>query len=161
MKPSLALLIISCLLIGISACAPNPANEIVDISQDSPQVIPEEQPEDQAGDDHADIFPYLGIWFSEDRTSQLIITEANLYFHDFASNREVYTQVVAADLIENSLELRMTDIIHSGQHVGFDYPMISVQFQITEAGMQVWLNRLVITGGDQPVFYLYDEVLNH
>ena len=160
MKRHLRLLIVIFMLISATACTLAPANQPANQPEaqsidptPEPTQIEESQPDQE-------LLPFLGIWFSEDRTSQLIITDAYLYFHDFTSQREVYAQVVAANLVENSIDLRMQNIIHSGQQMGFDSPMITVQYQTSMQGMQVWLNRLVVTGGDQPVLYLHDEVLN-
>ena len=152
MMKRLTLLTSICLLAALSACASNAESQ-----QTAPNL---ESGYEEDAHDHSSIFPYLGIWFSEDRSSQLIITEAYLYFHDFTSGREVYAQVIAANLVENSIDLRAQNIIHSGQQMGFDSPMMSVQYQISTQGMRVWLNRLVVTGGDQPILYLHDEVLN-
>ncbi|MEN8242162.1 MAG: hypothetical protein ABFS17_09600 [Chloroflexota bacterium] len=152
MKKNLPLLLILCLLIATSACTLQPADE--------PAALPPDQIEIEEDIIQVEPYPFLGIWFSEDRTSQLIITDTYLYFHDFAADREVYAQVVAVNVEEHSIDLRMQNILHSGQQMGFDSPMMSVQYQISMQGMEVWLNRLVVSGGDQPVLYLHDEVLN-
>ena len=152
MKKLVHIIIWFSLLIGVSACASNPINQ--------PVNIPQEQPAEQVGHDHSGIFPYLGIWFSEDRTSQLIITEAHFYFHDFSSDREVYAQIKGADLVDDVLELRMTNILHSGQQMGFDTPMVTVQYQVSDEMMQIWLGRITLTGGDQATMFFHDAVLN-
>jgi len=152
MKRTLPLLSMFCLLIAVSACTLMPGNDPIVPSQVLTDVQVEQVEETP--------LPFLGIWFSEDRTSQLIITETHAYYHEFPSNREVYAEVVSIDLIENTINLRMNNILHSGQQMGFDSPMITVQFKISDETMQFWLSRLTVSNADQPVLYLHDEVLN-
>jgi hypothetical protein len=152
MKRTLFYLLIICLLVGLSACGSSANNNEVSPAQDTQ--------DEEDSHDHLDLFPYLGIWFSPDRSSQLVITDAYFYYHDFTSSREVYAEIQAVDLVENTIELRMYDIIHGGQHVGFDSPMLTVQYQVDGETLQIVLGRITLSGGDQPALYLQDQVLN-
>jgi hypothetical protein len=164
MKRPFPLIIVIFLLISAAACTTTPANQSVDQSiapaaEPTPEPTPEPAQEEDLLVDQEPL-TFQGIWFSEDRSSQLIITETNLYYHEFPSNREVYAEVVSVDLVTNILELRMTNILHGGQQMGFDSPMINVEFIVSDGTMQFWLHRLTVSSTDQPIKYLRDEVLN-
>jgi hypothetical protein len=152
MKNEIIVLLTVILLVGVSACAGNAGTP-------EPSLPPAEQ-QDEDVHDHSSLFPFLGIWFTPDRTSQLVITEAYFYYHDFTNGREVYAEIEAVDLVDNSIDLLMYDILYSGKQVGFDSPALTVQYQVDGEALDILLGRIIVTGGDQPTRYLHDEVLN-
>jgi hypothetical protein len=152
MKKAIIILITVFLLVGVSACGGS-----VDNPEPSPPPVDQH---DDDGHDHSSLFPYLGIWFTPDRTSQLVITEAYFYYHDFTSGREVYAEIEAVDLVDNTIDVLMYDIIHGGQRVGFDSPAVTVEYEVTGETLQIVLNNIALVDGDQPARYLHDEVLN-
>jgi hypothetical protein len=151
-KKTWFLLAIMTVFFTLTACrAGDPVNDVAENSPSAP--ISEEH-------DHSDLFPYLGIWFSADRTSQLIIKEAYLYYHEFGSDREVYARIDAVDLTENTIDVLMYNIVQGGQPVGFDSPAVTLSFQVSGEQMEFALGNLSLTQIHEPVIFILDEVLN-
>jgi hypothetical protein len=152
MKKAIIVLITIFSLLGLCACVGSAENP-------EPSPPPVEQ-HNKDGHDHSSLFPFLGIWFTPERTSQLVITEAYFYYHDFTNGREVYAEIEAVNLVDNTIDVLMYDIIHGGQRVGFDSPAVTVEFEVTGETLQIVLNNIALAGGDKPARYLHDQVLN-
>jgi hypothetical protein len=152
MKKNRLILATVMIIITLTACGTEaPADEVVENSNSAPL---------EETHDHSDLFPYLGIWFSADRTSQLIITEAYLYYHEYGTEREVYSEIEAADLTENTIDVLMYSIIHGGQPVGFDSPAVTLSYQVSGEQMEIELGKLSLNHINEPVVFIRDEVLN-
>ncbi|MBT3241163.1 MAG: hypothetical protein HON98_08575 [Chloroflexi bacterium] len=104
---------------------------------------------------------FEGVWFSQDRSSMLVIGTEFLYLHEFGPNREVYARIDGIDLEEETIDVFVSAIIIGGRSVGYDSPNIQINYHLNGTMME-FLGQHIDFAPDEegPVFYIYDEYLN-
>jgi hypothetical protein len=148
---SLVFIVIS---IGIlCACSP-PEPEIVEVTvmvESTPQAVAIDLPRP----------PFEGVWFSQDRSSILVIGEEYLYLHEFGPNREVYARIDSFDLEAGEIDVFVSAIIIGGQSMGYDTPQIQINYHINGTVMEFFGQHIDFSPDEEgPVIYIYDEYLN-
>ena len=152
MKRTLSILAGLFLVLTIAACTSDASN--------NQPAEPTTSAATTETDEHDAMLPYTGIWFSDNRSSQLIITGAYLYYHEFSTNREVYAEIKSADLVDNVIRVQMYAILMNGVSVGFDSPGVTLGYQFNGDQMDIILGNLSLSHPNEPVIFIHDEVLN-
>jgi hypothetical protein len=104
---------------------------------------------------------FEGVWFSQDRSSLLVIGGEFLYLHEFGPNREVYARIDGFDVEMETIDVFVSAIIMGGMSVGYDSPQIQINYHLNGTVME-FLGQHIDTSPDEegPVIYIFDEYLN-
>jgi hypothetical protein len=103
--------------------------------------------------------PIEGIWFSQDRANQLIITNEAFYFNSLISRIEIYGRVTSFDAVGEAVDILVTAIIHGGNSMGYDSPAHHFEYHLNGTALDVTgLSRFAEIA--DPELFILDELLN-
>ncbi len=111
----------------------------------------------------AEITPpaFEGVWFSQDRSSILVIGTNYIYLHEFGPNREVYARIDGFNLEEETIDVFVSAIIIGGMSMGYDSPNIQINYHLNGTVMEFLGQHIDFAPDNEgPVIYIYDEYLN-
>ena len=155
MLRKLSLIIIGFMLfLGLATACTGQELEIIEVTvivEPTAMPVPAEVPQ----------LPFEGVWFTQDRSSMLVITAETLYIHEFGPNREVYARIDGYDLGAETIDVFTTAILMGGMSMGYDSPSIQISYHVNGTVME-FLGQHIDFAPDEegPVIYIFDEFLN-